>query len=148
MDRQLQHWIWMIRQVMDQKQLQLKKTQDGIYKYAVHDYSNRSNASSTELSMSGAKVKLYCGNTLLATYNVPINVAGNVWNVFEIEGDTVRTINTIESKSNPSMIFSDDVSGVSETAMDIDKDKLDENKSVVESGSDNDFEKELDISEE
>ncbi|MFQ9889918.1 MAG: hypothetical protein ACLRWM_05850 [Streptococcus sp.] len=46
------------------------------------------------------------------------------------------------------MIFSDDVSGVSETAMDIDKDKLDENKSVVESGSDNDFEKELDISEE
>ena len=126
----------------------LKKTQDGIYKYAVHDYSNRSNASSTELSMSGAKVKLYCGNTLLATYNVPINVAGNVWNVFEIEGDTVRTINTIESKSNPSMIFSDDVSGVSETAMDIDKDKLDENKSVVESGSDNDFEKELDISEE
>lgn len=86
-------------------------------------------------------MKLYCGNTLLATYNVPINVAGNVWNVFEIEGDTVRTINTIESKSNPSMIFSDDVSGVSETAMDIDKDKLDENKSVVESGSDNDFEK-------
>ena len=85
---------------------------------------------------------------MLATYNVPINVAGNVWNVFEIEGDTVRTINTIESKSNPSMIFSDDVSGVSETAMDIDKDKLDENKSVVESGSDNDFEKELDISEE
>ena len=75
-------------------------------------------------------------------------LAGNVWNVFEIEGDTVRTINTIESKSNPSMIFSDDVSGVSETAMDIDKDKLDENKSVVESGSDNDFEKELDISEE
>ena len=85
---------------------------------------------------------------LFRSYNVPINVAGNVWNVFEIEGDTVRTINTIESKSNPSMIFSDDVSGVSETAMDIDKDKLDENKSVVESGSDNDFEKELDISEE
>lgn len=126
----------------------LKKTQDGIYKYAVHDYSNRSNASSTELSMSGAKVKLYCGNTLLATYNVPINVAGNIWNVFEIEGDTVRTINTMGSKSNLSMIFSDDVSGVSETALDIDKEQFGENKAVVDSGADSDFEKELDISEE
>ena len=126
----------------------LKKTQDGIYKYAVHDYSNRSNASSTELSMSGAKVKLYCGNTLLATYNVPINVAGNIWNVFEIEGDTVQTINTMGSKSNPSMIFSDDVSGVSETALDIDKEQFGENKAVVDSGADSDFKKELDISEE
>ena len=47
-----------------------------------------------------------------------------------------------------SMIFSDDVSGVSETALDIDKEQFGENKAVVDSGADSDFKKELDISEE
>lgn len=82
----------------------LKKTQDGVYKYAVHDFTNRSSTSSTALSMSGAKVELYCGNSLIATYNVPINVTGTVWNVFEIEGDTIRTINTMENNSDPSTV--------------------------------------------
>ena len=65
----------------------------------------------------------------------------------EISG-TFQTINTMGSKSNPSMIFSDDVSGVSETALDIDKEQFGENKAVVDSGADSDFKKELDISEE
>lgn len=82
----------------------LKKTQDGVYKYAVHDFTNCSSTSSTALSMSGAKVELYCGNSLIATYNVPINVTGTVWNVFEIEGDTIRTINTMENNSDPSTV--------------------------------------------
>lgn len=33
------------------------------------------------------------------------------------------------------MIFSDDVSGVSETALDIDKEQFGENKAVVDSGA-------------
>lgn len=84
----------------------LKKTQAGVYKYAVHDYTNSSSTSSTALSMSGAKVELYRGNTLIATYNVPINTTGTVWNVFEIEGDTIRTINTMENNSNSSTVCS------------------------------------------
>ena len=56
--------------------------------------------------MSGAKVELYRGNTLIATYNVPINTTGTVWNVFEIEGDTIRTINTMENNSNSSTVCS------------------------------------------
>lgn len=80
----------------------LKRMHDGVYKYAVHDFTNRESSSSKALSMSGAKVELYCGNELIETYHVPIDVTGTVWNVFEIEGDTVRTINTMENKKNPS----------------------------------------------
>lgn len=82
----------------------LTKTQDGVYKYAVHDYTNRSSSSSTALSMSGAKVELYCGNSLIGTYTVPIDKTGTVWNVFEIEGDEIRTINTMENISDPSSV--------------------------------------------
>ena len=84
----------------------LTKTQSGVYKYAVHDFSNRSSSSSTALSMSGAKVELYCGNSLVGTYTVPIDKTGTVWNVFEIEGDTIRTINTMENISNPASVCS------------------------------------------
>lgn len=84
----------------------LTKTQSGVYKYAVHDYSNRSSSSSTALSMSGAKVELYCGNSLVGTYTVPIDKTGTVWNVFEIEGDTIRTINTMENISSPASVCS------------------------------------------
>ena len=82
----------------------LMRTQEGIYKYAVHDYTNRNSTSSKALSMSGAKVQLYCGNALIATYNVPINVTGTVWNVFEIVDGTVRMINTMENNSQPSTV--------------------------------------------
>ena len=56
--------------------------------------------------MSGAKVELYCGNSLVGTYTVPIDKTGTVWNVFEIEGDTIRTINTMENISNPASVCS------------------------------------------
>ena len=87
----------------------LKKNQNGVYRYAVHDYTNREMDSSSALSMSGAKVDLYSGNRLIATYRVPINVTGTVWNVFEIEGDQVRLINTMESISEPAYVCMDDV---------------------------------------
>ncbi len=79
----------------------LKKTQNGTYRYAVHDFSNRESQSSKALSMSGAKVTLYRGNALIATYNVPVNTVGTVWNVFEISGDELRSINTFENISSP-----------------------------------------------
>lgn len=77
---------------------------DGVYKYSIHDYTNRGSVGSTELSMSQAKVDLYKGESLIATYTVPENVVGTVWNVFEIEGDTVRTLNTFENINSPSNV--------------------------------------------
>lgn len=74
----------------------LRKTQNGVYRYSIHDYTNAGSNNSTALSMSGAKVALYRGNALIATYNVPINVGGTVWNVFEIDGDAINALNTME----------------------------------------------------
>jgi len=74
----------------------------GEIKYSVHDYSNRSSASSTALSNSGATIKVYKGGTLLETFNVPTDYTGTVWNVFYIDSDgNIIPVNTFESVSTP-----------------------------------------------
>jgi hypothetical protein len=66
----------------------------GAYKFFVHDFPGN-DPTSTALSNSGAQVKVYQGNTLVATFNVPTNQAGTVWTVFELNGSTITPINTI-----------------------------------------------------
>lgn len=64
------------------------------YFYFVHDYSERTNATDG-LALSGAKVFVYVGQTLIRTYYVPSGV-GNLWEVFEITEDgEFRTINKL-----------------------------------------------------
>lgn len=63
----------------------------GVYQYSVLDYTNINNPTSKELSMSGASVKLYKGNELIRTFNVPINAQGNLWTVFTIENGVLKT---------------------------------------------------------
>lgn len=67
----------------------------GVYRYSVHNYSNRSSSSSTALSTSGAKVSVLRGNTIVAEFNVPGNSAGTLWTVFEMNGDVITPINTM-----------------------------------------------------
>ncbi|MES2734619.1 MAG: tetratricopeptide repeat protein [Bacteroidota bacterium] len=64
-----------------------KKAQGQKYIYAVHDYTDKDQANTTNLSrMSGAKVFVYVGNTLIKTYLVPkANQPGNIWVVFMID---------------------------------------------------------------
>jgi hypothetical protein len=58
----------------------------GVYRFSVHDYSNRSSATSTALGNSGAKVELYLpGRLQPRTFFVP-NQRGNLWAVFELSG--------------------------------------------------------------
>lgn len=54
------------------------------YVYSVHDFTNRQNPSSIELSNSQAKVFVYVGQSLVRTYYVPRNQAGNLWTVFRL----------------------------------------------------------------
>lgn len=68
---------------------------DGIYRYSVHDYSNKDSSSSTALSNSSAQAKVYRGSNLVATFNVPPNKGGTLWTVFEMSGDTITPINTM-----------------------------------------------------
>lgn len=77
---------------------------DGVFKYSVHDYTNRSSTNSNVLSMSGAVVRVYKGNDLITTYNVPQNKEGTVWHVFEITKDGIVSINEFEYNSNVSLI--------------------------------------------
>ena len=61
----------------------------GTYRYSAHDYTNATgtgNASSTKFAESGTTVKVYYNDTE-TTYNVP-NLAGTVWKVFTIDGDS------------------------------------------------------------
>lgn len=67
------------------------------YYYSVHDFTNGGNSESTEMSLSGANVKVYMGSSLVKEYNVPTNVAGYVWNVFKIENGRIIDINAYGS---------------------------------------------------
>ncbi|MEN9918126.1 MAG: hypothetical protein RL662_562 [Bacteroidota bacterium] len=70
------------------------------YVYAVHDYSNITSPHSFQLSQSGAKVFVYIGQSLVKTYYVPANRAGNLWTVFKVtkEGE-IEDINSFTRSS-------------------------------------------------
>lgn len=70
------------------------------YIYAVHDYTNKEDRSSYELSNSSAKVFVYIGNSLVKTYYVPTNIKGNLWTVFKVtkEGE-IEDVNSMNSST-------------------------------------------------
>lgn len=73
---------------------------DKPYYYSVHDFTNGDNPDSTEMSFSGANIKVYQGATLIKEYNVPSNQAGNVWNVFYVKNNQIHDQNVISSDYN------------------------------------------------
>lgn len=74
---------------------------DGVYRFSVYDFSNRGSTDSTELSNSGAQVRIYRGNSgLTATFNVPVNAGGILWTVFELNGDNLTPINSMSYVSD------------------------------------------------
>lgn len=77
----------------------IKRLNEGTYTYAIHNYSDRG-SSNLNLSNSNATVRIYSGNSLLGTYNVPINQEGNVWKVFEIRNGEIVPINRIDFTSS------------------------------------------------
>ena len=71
---------------------------DGIYRYAVHDYTNRSRANTNALGTSGAFVRVYRGGQYpVKSFYVP-NKSGTVWNVFDYNSVTgeIIELNTME----------------------------------------------------
>ena len=78
---------------------------EGIYKFSVHDYTNRDQSYSMALANSSACVKVYMGVTSIVTYYVPYQ-AGTVWDVFEYNSITgvLTILNTMYYHSNPGTI--------------------------------------------
>lgn len=73
----------------------LSQTLPGRFRYSVHDYTNKDSDNSISLSNSSARVRLFIGSTLIYTFNVPENVEGTLWKVFEIEGGGVIPLNEV-----------------------------------------------------
>ncbi len=76
----------------------------GVYRFLVHDYTNRWSTYSTVLSSSGALVRVYRDEGLVAAFPVPTGQDGTLWTVFEMESDTITPVNSLEYESSPSAI--------------------------------------------
>lgn len=76
----------------------------GVYRYSVHDFTNRNANPSTALSNSGAQVRVYQASGLVATFNIPPNQGGTLWTVFELDQATVTPVNTFSYVSNPGAV--------------------------------------------
>ncbi len=73
-----------------------KKHQGESYVFAVHDYTDREKPGSSLMTASGAKVLVYIGQSLVRSYYMPQNQAGNLWTVFRVnEAGEFEDINTI-----------------------------------------------------
>lgn len=93
----------------------IPQLRSGTYRYWVHDYSNRSSSTSTELSnQSAAKVIVWTnqgeGTVKAAEYNVPSNKVGNAWIIFEIDGSS----GTVITRQEVTNVADDDVVPLSE----------------------------------
>lgn len=77
---------------------------NGVYRYSVHDYTNRASESSYALSLSGAQVRVYTADGLAAEYYVPVNVEGTAWQVFEIVDRTISPVNSMYYVNSPSKV--------------------------------------------
>ena len=60
-------------------------TAGGVYRYSVHDFSNRASTTSSALGSSGAKVQVYDTRGVAHDFFVP-GGAGTLWTVFELTG--------------------------------------------------------------
>jgi hypothetical protein len=74
---------------------------EGKYRYSVYDYTNKRSTDSRALSLSNARVRVYRGSNLTHTFNVPSNISGKVWNVFEIDGYRIIPVNHVSFKYEP-----------------------------------------------
>jgi hypothetical protein len=80
----------------------IDKLAQGTYKYYVADYTNctKNNYSSMEMSNSFARVDVYTKNGLTASFTVPNNREGVIWQVFSISNGKIipvqRYFNNVE----------------------------------------------------
>lgn len=76
----------------------------GVYRFSVHDYSNKELNNSYALSNSGAVVRVYQSSGLIKTFNVPPNSGGTLWTVFEMNGSTITPINQMSYVNDETQI--------------------------------------------
>jgi len=70
-------------------------SKDSEYEFFVHDYTNRKDPSSTELSASGANVKVFGEGRLLRLFRIPADKKGTKWEVFKIIKGQIVEVNEV-----------------------------------------------------
>lgn len=73
-------------------------SKDAKYRFYVHDYSDRSDQSSTKLSDSRAVVRVYGEGRILKTFSVPPHAKGTRWDVFTIDNGKIFDVNTLKAR--------------------------------------------------
>ena len=70
------------------------QNQPGVYQYWVYNWSG-----TPALGTSGATVKLYDANSVLATFTVPTSATGRAWHVFDLNAQTgaITTVDTVQA---------------------------------------------------
>lgn len=76
----------------------------GLYRYSVHDFTNRNSTTSQALSNSGATVRVYFGSLLVQTFYVPTATVGTLWTVFEMYDNQIVPQNLMTNESSPGSI--------------------------------------------
>ncbi len=75
-------------------------------RYAVHDYTNYGETSSTALSYSNAVVRIFKGDELLRTFKVPTGFGGTEWDVFSMDSQgRITAINTMTYRDDPDNVL-------------------------------------------
>ncbi len=76
---------------------------NGVYRYYVHDFTNKNRYTSNALGNSGARVVVYSGKNHVGTFNVPAS-DGTLWHVFDIRNGKVVNVNQMGYASSTSSI--------------------------------------------
>jgi hypothetical protein len=75
----------------------------GVYRFMVHDFTDKDVSESAALAGSGAHVQVLQGDRLVAQFAVP-QQQGVTWTVFELNGGTITPVNTM-SYFDPTVIL-------------------------------------------
>ncbi len=67
------------------------------YKYFVHDFSNKSDNSSSNLTKSNARILIFGDNKLLHSIQANGDATGNYWEVFRIVNGKIEIVNEIKN---------------------------------------------------
>lgn len=84
----------------------LEKLDPGYYVIAVHDYTYSRSMSSSALSYSGAKLRVYREAEMIAEVEIPPGSPGTLWRVFRIDGRTgrVERIDQVLFEADPARV--------------------------------------------
>jgi len=70
--------------------------QNAVYRYFIHNYTNRDAVNDSRLSQSRATVRVYINNRFHASYQINAGKIGTKWHVFDIVNGGIKLNNRFE----------------------------------------------------